>query len=87
MIDVQAQEVVGLQEHVAELGVADALVRSFEAGLDRFLAHHLVDREVLANVAQELERREMASQSALLRRRARSRSRNWPELGADALEV
>ena len=48
-------EIIGLQQHVAELGVADAIVAVFHAGADRLLGHHGVDSEVLAHVAQELE--------------------------------
>ena len=51
----QVIKIVGLQEHVAELGVADAIVAIFHAGADRFLGHHGVDREVLAHVPQEFE--------------------------------
>ena len=89
VVEVQAEEVVGLQQHVAELGVGDPLVRALEAALDRLLGHHLVDREVLAHVAQELEGRSVPSQSALLSSRARpsSRSRNWPSWGRIACEV
>ena len=51
---VQLQEVVGLQDLVAELGVADPA--RFQPGPDRLPAEHLVDREVLADVAEELQR-------------------------------
>ena len=51
---VQVPEVVGLEQHVAELGVRDAGVTG-ETGLDRLLRHHLVDRDVLADVAEEVE--------------------------------
>jgi len=47
----QVQEVVGLQQHVAEFGVGDSRV---ESGLHGLLLHHDVDREVLADVAQEV---------------------------------
>ena len=46
--------VVGLQQLVAELGETDAVV-ALEAALHRFLRHHVVDGEVLADVAQEVE--------------------------------
>ena len=49
---IEVQEIGRLQEHVAELGVRQAGV---EAGLDRVLGQHVRDREVLADVAQELE--------------------------------
>ena len=51
----QVIEIIGLQEHVAELGVANAIVAILHAGADRLLGHHGIDREVLTHVAQELE--------------------------------
>ncbi len=48
---VQLVEVVGLKQLVGELGEGDARV---EAGLDDLPGEHLRDREVLADVAQEL---------------------------------
>ena len=51
---VQPEVVVGLQQHVAELGERDPVL-ALEARLDRLLGQHLVDRDVLADVAQELE--------------------------------
>ena len=48
------QEVVRLQEHVAELGVADPLIAAFQPRPHGVLADHLVDAEELADVAQEL---------------------------------
>ena len=47
--------VVGLEQHVAELGVGDALLGALEAGLDGLLGDHLVDGEVLADVAEEVD--------------------------------
>jgi hypothetical protein len=49
------EEVVGLEQHVAELGVGDALVGAGQPGLHRVLGHHLVDGEVLPDVPQEVE--------------------------------
>ena len=63
VVEVEPEEVVGLEQHVAELGVGDALVRTLEAALDGLLGHHLVDREVLAHVAEVLEGGERASAS------------------------
>ena len=54
---VQVQEVVRLQQHVAELGVADALLAALQALAHRVLLDHHVDREVLADVAQHLDER------------------------------
>ena len=51
-LPVEVQEIVGLQQHVAELGVRNPRV---EPRLDRLLLHHHVDGEVLADVAQEVD--------------------------------
>ena len=45
-----------LQQHVAELGVADA---ALEPRPDDLAGQHAVDREVLADVAEEVDRREV----------------------------
>src|SRR6185369_1270949 len=50
-------EVVGLEQHVAEFGVADAGV-AFDAAFDGVLGEHHVDRKVLTDVAEEFEVRE-----------------------------
>src|SRR5881397_3207640 len=47
----QVQEIVRLEQHVAELGVRDARV---EPRLHRLLLEHHVHAEVLADVAQEV---------------------------------
>ena len=54
VVGVEPPVVVGLQEHVAELGVGDARL-ALEPVAHRVLGHHLVDRHVLAHVPQELE--------------------------------
>ncbi len=51
----QLQEVPGLQQHVAELGEGDPLLPGLQAGAHRVLADHLVDRELLADVAEKIE--------------------------------
>ena len=48
-------EVVGLEEHVAELGVADADLAVFHACAHGFFCDHLIDGEVFADVAEEVE--------------------------------
>ncbi len=55
---VEMEVVVGLEEHVAELGVGDPLVGSLQPRTDRVLRGHLPDGEVLAHVAEELEQTE-----------------------------
>ncbi len=54
---VQFDVVVGLQEHVAELGVGDAF--AVEAPANRVPVEHDVDGEVFADVAQEFDGREL----------------------------
>src|ERR1035441_9931234 len=49
-------EVEGLEQHVAELGEADAGLAVLHARAHAFLRHHLVDGEMLADVAQEFEK-------------------------------
>ena len=49
----QLQEVVGLEQQVAELGVGDSLFL-FQAAAHGFLSEHVVDREVLPDVPQEV---------------------------------
>src|ERR1017187_8099635 len=57
VIEVKAQEVVGLQQHVRELREGEANVVTVEAALDRIFRNHLVDGEVLTNVTQEIGER------------------------------
>jgi hypothetical protein len=52
---VQAVEVIGLQQHVRELGVRDAVLAIFETRAHRLFRDHVIDGEVLADVAQELQ--------------------------------
>ena len=54
---VQLHVVVGLQQHVAELGVGDAL--ALEPAPDGVSVQHDVDRKVLADVAQEFDRAQL----------------------------
>jgi tyrosyl-tRNA synthetase len=46
----QVEEVVGLQEHVGELGVGDAI---FLTGPDGVLGPHVIDRDVFPNSPEE----------------------------------
>ena len=52
---VQLGKVVALQQTVGKLGVGNALFVAADALLNRFLLDHGIDREVLADVAQELQ--------------------------------
>jgi hypothetical protein len=54
----QVQEVVRLQQHVAELGVADALLAIVQTVAHRVSLDHRVDREVLPDVAQHVDEAE-----------------------------
>ena len=49
------QEVVSLQQHVAELGVANAVVALFQPSPHRIPLDHLVHREVLPDIPQKLQ--------------------------------
>ena len=51
----QMQEVIGLQNHVTEFGVADALLALFQAALHRIAHDHLIDTEMLANITQHIK--------------------------------
>ena len=55
VVAAQHVEVERLQQHVAELGVADADFAVFHAGADAFLGDHLVDGKMFSDVAQEIE--------------------------------
>ena len=57
---VEVREVVGLQQHVAELGERQP---ALQAHLDRVLGEHVRDREVLAGVAQEVDQRQLTRAS------------------------
>ncbi len=52
---IQMQKIVGLQDHVTELGVGDPLLALGETSRDRLLLNHHVDREVLAHVSKHLD--------------------------------
>ena len=55
---VQPPVVVGLQQHVRELGVRDAVL-ALDPGADRLAGEHLVDGDVLADVAEEGQQRDV----------------------------
>src|SRR5699024_4117521 len=58
VLAVQVNEVIRLQQHVGELGVGDAV--GSEATLHGVAGKHRVQREVLAEVAQEVDDRHLA---------------------------
>ena len=87
MVRVQSEVVVGLQQHVAELRVGDALIGALEAGAHRFLGHHLVDGEVLADVAEELEGRDRPEPVGVVEEERPVHVEELPELRTDALQV
>ena len=76
---VQPEVVVGLQEHVAELGEGDAVL-GVDALLDALPGQHLVHRDVLADVAEELEHRDGLRPLPVVDERTRS-------VGAPGVEV
>ncbi len=87
----EVEEVVGLQQHVGELGEGDALVGLGEADLHRFLGQHGVDREVLPHVTKEVEERQGRQPVGVVEqhgtRRAGGEIEEALELGADASGV
>ena len=56
----QVIEIVGLEDHVAELGVGYARLLAVDAPLHRILGQHPVHREVLAHIAQKIDSRKPA---------------------------
>ena len=81
----QVQEVVRLQDHVAELGVADPLLAALEARRDRVARDHLVHTEVLADVAQHVEVRHAAQPIDIVDDLGRARPREVEEAVEDPL--
>ena len=89
-VAVEHEEVVGLQQHVAELGVGDALVALLEPAPDRLLGDHRVDREVLAHIPQPVEVGDGAGPVGVvdhLGRVAPLEAQEGGELGADGGKV
>ena len=84
----QLHVVVGLQQHVAELGVGEA---GAEAAAHRLLRQHLAHRHVLADVAQEVDGRHRHGPGAVVEQAglggARLEVDEAPQLGDDVLEV
>ena len=60
-------EVVRLEQHVAELGIAQPAVGPFQPALHRLLRQHDVHREMLADVAEEIEEAETAHPVVVVR--------------------
>ena len=57
---VEVEEVVALQQLVGELGERQTVAsRTIQALLHALLSHHVVDGDVLANLAGEVEEREI----------------------------
>ncbi len=59
-LPLEMDEIVGLEEHVAELGVAHSRVAPLQAAADGVLGEHDVDGKMLADVAEEFEISEAA---------------------------
>ena len=86
------KEVVALQQLVAEFGVADAFGSGFlvaaDAALHRVFGHHIIHGEVLAYVAQKVEKAEALKPVVIVdEHRAGGRVVEFQEsfeLGADA---
>src|SRR5690606_10222288 len=50
---IKLRKIQGLQQHVGEFGERDTFAFTLNPLLDRFLIDHIVDREVLAYIAQK----------------------------------
>jgi len=87
---VEVAEVVGLQQHVAELGVTDAVL-ALDAAAHRVLRRHLVHREVLADVTEKLQHRDRRSPVGVVDQggleRAGLEVQQFDELALDAFDV
>ena len=59
----QVEKVISLHQHVAEFGVGDTLIALFEPGAHGIALDHLVDRKMLADVAQKIEQVERTEAS------------------------
>ena len=85
--------VVGLEQHVAELGEGDALLGPLDTRLHRLLGDHLVDGEVLADVPEEVDEPVRAEPIRVVQEqplglpRRRRQVEEAPELTPDRLEV
>ena len=53
-VNVQSQEVVGLEEHVGKLGEGESDVVAVQPALDRLLGDHLIHREMFTDVTQKI---------------------------------
>jgi hypothetical protein len=84
VVDVQAEEVVRLEEHVAELRVGDALLHPAP---HRLLGDHLAHGEVLPDVAQELEQASRPQPVGVVEEEGVVEVEEPLELGPDALQV
>ena len=56
----QVQEIIGLQQTVREFREADPMVPVLQALPHGFPSHHHIDREMLADIAQEIHHRNPA---------------------------
>jgi hypothetical protein len=80
VVDVEPEEVVRLEEHVAELGEGDPDVGALEARSDGLLGDHLVHREVLPNVAEEVEQGQGPQPRRVVQEQRRALPRFFGEL-------
>ncbi len=71
---VEVDEIVGLEQHVAELGITQAGVGPFQPRLDRIFGQHDIDGKMLADVAQEFEVAEAAHPIVVVDQQGRGRT-------------
>ena len=91
MLPAQVMVVERLQDHVAELGVADADVAIFHPRTHALLGHHCVDLEMLADIAQHVEERERCGPVGVIHHQGRvgflSKIQKAGQLFFDSLNV
>jgi len=80
VIEVQSQEIVGLQQHVRELGEGEPHVVSIEPALHRVLGDHLVHGEMLAHVTQEIGQRHRREPIGVVQQQGLRRARVLGEI-------
>jgi hypothetical protein len=91
MVAAEDVEVEGLEQHVAELGVADTGFAVFHACADAFFGDHHIDGEVFAGIAEELEVADVTGPGGVIEELGGVGGgievEEFGELGFDALDI
>src|SRR2546425_3026088 len=87
VVAAEDEEVVGLEDLVAELGVREASVRASQPGLDGLFGDHRPDRELLAHVPKERDDVELGEPRVVVEELGATGSLEIDEAGHLALEL